>query len=97
MALIGAITCTGSDAGKSSKPKSNKTLWIKIEKKRPWDFALLLWTSTRDRMKRVGKLIGALVTMAYKNAHLSMGIVWRWEMGQIERKEIEKKKNNWAY
>ena len=79
---------TGSDVGKSSKPRSNKILCIKTRKNRPWDFALLLWTSTREWMKIVGKLIGASVTRAYKNTHLSIRIVWRWEIGQILWQEI---------
>ena len=57
VAPIGAIIYTGSDIRKSSKPKSKRILWIKTKKKGPWDFALLLWTSTRDQIKRVGKLM----------------------------------------
>ena len=38
----------------------------------------------------VGKLIGALVTKAYKNAHLSIGMVGKWEIAQIEWQEIWK-------
>ena len=92
VAPIGAIMCTGSDARKSFKPKYNKIWCMKIEKKRLCDVELLLWTSTNDQMERVGKLIEALVTRAYKNAHLSIGIVCKWEMGQIEWQEIQKNK-----
>ena len=81
VAPMGAIICTGSDAGKSSKPRCNKIWCIKIGKKRPCAVELLLWTSTKERMKRVGKLIGTSVTRAYKNAHLSIGMVCKWEMG----------------
>ena len=63
--------CTGSEVGNSSKPKCNKIRWIKIGKKRAWAEELLLWTSTKDRVKRWGKLIGAFVIRAYKNAHLN--------------------------
>ena len=92
MAPIGAIMCTSSNARKSSNPKCNKIQCIKIVKKRPCDLELLLWTSTKDWMKRVGKLIGASVTRAYKNAHLSIGMVCKWEMGQMEWQEIQKNK-----
>ena len=91
VAPIGAMIWTSSDAGKSSKPKSKRILQIKTRKKRPWDFALLLWTSTSYLIKRVGKLIGASVMRAYKNAHLSMGIVCKWEIGQMEWQEIDRK------
>ena len=37
---------------------------MKIGKKKPSDLALLLRTSTREQMKRVGKLIGASVMRA---------------------------------
>ena len=43
VAPIGPMICTGSNAGKSSKPKSNRILWIKTGKNKPWDLALLLW------------------------------------------------------
>ena len=75
MAPMGAMMWTGSDAGNSSKPKCNKILWIKTRKNRLWAVELLLWTSTKDRMKRWGKLIGASVTRAYKNAYPSRGQV----------------------
>ena len=75
VAPIGAIICTGSEAGKDSNPKCSKILWIKTGKKRAWAKKLLRWTSTKERMKRWGKLIGASVTSTYKNAHLSIGIV----------------------
>ena len=71
----------------SSKPKCNKIRWIKMGKKRPWAVELLLWTSIKERMKRWEKLIEASVTRAYKNAHLSKGIVCKWEISQIERSE----------
>ena len=71
VAPIRAMIWISSDAGKSSKPKSKRILWIKTGKKRQWDFALLLWTSTSDLIKRVWKLIGALVTKTYKNAPLN--------------------------
>ena len=83
VAPIRAMIWIGSNAGKFSKPKSNKILWMKTEKNKPCDLALLLWTSTRERMKRVGKLIGTSVMRAYKNSHLSMGMVYMWEIGQM--------------
>ena len=52
VAPMGAIICTGSDSGKSSKPKCNKIQWIKTGKKRAWVEELLLRTSTKDRIKR---------------------------------------------
>ena len=88
---MGAIICTGLDARKSSNPKCNKIQWIKTGKKRVWAEELLLWTPTKNRMKRWGKLIGASVTRAYKNAHLSIGIMCKWEIGQIEWQKIRKK------
>ena len=78
---IGDNIWIGSDARKSSKPKCNKIRWIKTGKKRAWAEELLLWTTTKEQMKRCGKLIKASVTRAYKNAHLSIGIVCKWEMG----------------
>ena len=90
VAPMGVIIWTGPDSRKSSKPKSNKILWIKTGKKRSWDFALLLWTSTKELIKRKGKLIGASLTRAYKNPHLSRGIVCKWEIGQMEWQEIWK-------
>ena len=93
VAPMGPIICTGSNIEKSSKLKCNKILWIKIRKKRPCDLELLLWTSTKDQMKRVGKLIGASVTRAYKNAHLLIGMVCKWEIDQIEWQEIRKNKS----
>jgi len=92
VAPMGAIKCTGSETGKSSKPKCNKIWWIKIRKNRPCAVKLLLWTSTKDRIKRVGKFIGASVTRAYKNAHLSIGMMGKWEIGQMEWQEIRKNK-----
>ena len=64
----------------------------KMGKNKPWDLALLLWTSTRERMKRVGNLIGALVMRAYKNTHPSMGIVCMWEIDQMLWQEFVKNK-----
>ena len=92
VAPMGAMIRTGLDAGNYSKPKCNKIRWIKPGKKRSWAEELLLWISTKERMKRWGKLIGTSVTRAYKNAHLSIGIVCKWEMGQIEWQEIWKKR-----
>ena len=92
VAPIGAIIWTGTDAGKSFKPKCNKILWIKTGKKRPCPFEVLSWTSTSDRMERVRKLIGASVTRAYKNAHLLMGIIWRWEIDHTLWHKLRKNK-----
>ena len=89
---MGAMICTGLDVGKSSKPKSNKILWMKTGKNEPCDFALLLWTSTREWMKKVGKLIEVSMMRAYKNAHLSIGMVCTWEIGQKLWQEILKNK-----
>ena len=89
---MGAMTCMSSDTGKSSKPKSKGILWIKTRKNKPLDFALLLLTSTREQMKIVRKLIGASVMRAYKNAHLSIGIVCTCEIGQILWQNILKNK-----
>ena len=88
VAPIRAIMCTGSKAGNSSKPKCNKIRWIKTDKNKPCAVKLLLWTLTKDQMKRWGKLIGAFITKANKNAHLSIGMVCKWEMGQMEWQEI---------
>ena len=88
VAPMGAMMCTGLNARNYSKPKCNKIRWIKTKKKKAWIEELFLWTSTKERMKRWGKLIGAFVTRAYKNAYLSIGIVCKWEMGQIEWQEI---------
>ena len=92
MAPMGAMICIGSNAGKSFNPKSNKIIWMKTRKNKPCDFALLLWISTRERIKRVGKLIEASVMRAYKNAHLSIGMVCTWEIGQMLWQEILKNK-----
>ena len=92
VAPIRAIMWTGSDVGKSSKPKCNKIQWIKIEKKRAWAEELFLWTSTKEWMNRWGKLIRTFCDKEYKNAHLSIGIMCKWEMGQIEWQEICKKR-----
>ena len=92
VAPIGGMIWTGLDEGKSFKPKSNRILWMKTEKHKPWDLALLLWTSTIEWMKRVEKLIGASVMRAYKNAHLLVGMVCIWEIGQMLWQEILKNK-----
>ena len=92
VAPMGAIICTGLDTGKSSKPRCNKILCIKTGNKRPCAVEQLLWTSTKEQMKRVGKLKGASVTRAYKNACRSIRMVCKWEMGQIEWQEIQKNK-----
>ena len=52
VAPIGAIRCTGSEARNSSIPKCNKIRWIKTDKKRACAKELLLWTLTKDQMKR---------------------------------------------
>ena len=52
VALIGAIMWIGSDTGNSSKSKCNKIWWIKTRKKIVWAEELLLWTSTKEQMKR---------------------------------------------
>ena len=57
-------------------------------------------TTPMNLNQKWGKLIGASVTSAYKNAHLSKGMVCRWEIGQIEWQEIRKKRlwisvNSW--
>ena len=44
VAPMGAIMCTGSEAGNSSNPRCNKIRWIKTRKKRPYAVELLLWT-----------------------------------------------------
>ena len=92
VAPIGVILCIGSKVGKDFNPKCSKNLLIKTGKKRAWAEELLQWTSTKERMKRWGKLIEASVTRAYKNAHLSKGIVCKWEMDQNEWQEIWKKR-----
>ena len=92
VAPMEAIMCTGSEARNSSKPRCNKIWCIKTGKKRPCAIELLLWISTKDQMKRVGKLIGAFVTRAYKNVHLSIGMVCKCEMDQMEWQEIQKNK-----
>ena len=88
VALIRAIIWTGSDAVNSSKPRCNKIWWIKMGKKRACAIELLLWSSIKEWMKRWGKFIGALETRAYKNAQRLIGIVCKWEIGQMEWQEI---------
>ena len=51
VAPMGAMIWIGSNAGKCSKSKCNKILWIKTGKKRAWAEEILLWTSTKERMK----------------------------------------------
>ena len=54
VAPIGAIRCTGSNAGKSSKLKSNKILWIKtfeIFWKKMTKVGLT-WIGQRERVKK---------------------------------------------
>ena len=68
VAPIGAMIWIGSDVENSTKPRCKRIQWIKRGKNRAWAVELLLWTSIKERMKRWGKLIGALVTRAYKNA-----------------------------
>ena len=92
VAPMGAIMCTGSKARKSSKPKNNKILWMKIVWKRVWAVEELLWTSFKEWRNRWGKLIGAFVTRAYRNAHRSKGMVCRWEIGHKEWHAILKKR-----
>ena len=75
VALIGAIIWTGSNAGNSSNPRCNKILCMKIGKNNPCLVELLLWTLTKDQIKRWGKFIEVSITRAYKNAHLSKGMV----------------------
>ena len=48
VAPIGAMICTGSNAGKFFNPKSKRILWIKTRKNKPRDLAILLWTSTSE-------------------------------------------------
>ena len=48
VAPIGAMICTSSNAGKFFNPKSKIILWIKTRKNKPWDLAILLWTSTSE-------------------------------------------------
>ena len=91
VASIRAIIWTDLDAGNKSNPRCNKILCMKTGKSNPCPVELLPWTSTKDRIKWWGKLIGAFVIRAYKNAHLSKGMVCKWDMGQIEWHEIQKK------
>ena len=84
VAPMGATMCTGSKVGKSSNPKNNKILWMKIGWKRVWAVDKLLWTSFKERRNKWGKLIGVSVTRAYKNAHRSKRMVCRWEIGHKE-------------
>ena len=92
LAPMGAIMCTGLEAGKLSKPKNNKILWMKIGWKKAWAMEELLWTSFKERRKRWGKLIGPSVTRAYKNAHRSKVMVCRWEIGHKKWHAILKKR-----
>ena len=89
---MGAIMCTGSEAGKSSKPKNKKNLWMKTGWKRLEAVEELLRTLFKERRNWWGKLIGSSVTRAYKNAHRSKGMVCRWEIGHKEWHAILKKR-----
>ena len=80
------------EAGKSSNPKRNKIRWMKTGKKRAWLVEALLWTLFKEQRNRWGKLIGASVTRAYKNAHRSRGMVWIWEIGHKDWEAILKKR-----
>ena len=92
VAPIGATTCTGSPTGKSSKPRNNKILWMKIGWKRAWAMVELLWTSFKEQRNRWRKLIEAPETKTYKNTHRSIRMVWRWEIGHKEWHAILKKR-----
>ena len=56
---------------------------MKIGKKRLCCLHLLLCTATMAWIKRDGKQIEPLVLRAYRNMHLSKGIVCTWEIGKI--------------
>ena len=45
---MGAMIWMGSSAGKSSRPRNNKILWMKIGWIRAWATAKLLWTSFKE-------------------------------------------------
>ena len=92
VAPMEAIMCTCSEAGKSSNLKNNKILWMKTWWNRTWAVEELLWTSFKERRNKWGKLIGASITRAYKNAHHSKGMVCRWEIGHKEWHAILKKR-----
>ena len=77
VAPMGAIIWTGSPAGKSSRPRNNKILWMEIGWIRAWATAELLWTSFKERRNGWGKLMDAPETKACKNTHCSRGMVWR--------------------
>ena len=84
VAPMGAIIWTGSPAGKSSWPRNNKILWMKIGWISVCPTAELLWTSFKERRNKWGKLIDALDIKAYKNTHRYRGMMWRWEIGHKE-------------
>ena len=92
VAPIGAIIWIGSEAGNSSNRRCKRIRWIKTGKKGAWAVELLRWTSIKEWMKRWGKLIGASITRAYKNAQCSKGIVCRWEISHKEWNAILKKR-----
>ena len=52
VAPMGAITWMGSPAGKSTRPRNNKILWMKIGWIRAWATTELLWTSFKERRNR---------------------------------------------
>ena len=92
VAPMGAMIWTGSSAGKSSRLRNNKILWMKIGWIRAWATAEFLWTSFKERRNRWGKLVDAPEIKAYKNTHCSRGMVWRWEIGHKEWHAILKKR-----
>ena len=89
---MGAITWTGSPVGKSTRPRNNKILWMKIGWIRAWVTAELLWPSFKERRNRWGKLIDAPKTRAYKIIYRLRGMEWRWEIGHKEWHAILKKR-----
>ena len=92
VAPMRAITWTGSLVGKSSRPRNNKILWMKIGWIRLWVTTELLWTSFKEWRNRWGKLINTPKTKAYKNTQHSSRMVWRWEIGYKEWQAIRKKR-----
>ena len=88
VAPMRAIIWTGSPTGKSSRPRNNKILWMKIGWIRAWAIVELLRTLFKEQRNRWGKLIDAPETKAYKNTHHSRGMVWRWEIGHKEWQTI---------
>ena len=84
VAPSGPITCTGSPAGKSARPRNKRILWMKIGCISACPMAELLWTSFKEQRNKWGKLIDAPNMKAYKNTHRLRGMVWRWEIGHKE-------------